>query len=155
MPCWRIQTRPVRSAPAHGHEDDYVWDLLRPQQTMRACPGDGTTFAHSWPGDASPLKVCTRHFKTELCCREEENRDAGDICSMRVPAAVAHSLPASAFAAAAAPATPKAAARGLKRGIKAIAAPCSSPVLVPPIQVGSPALPSACTSLPSSRTEHN
>ena len=89
----------------------------------------------------------------ELCCREEENRDAGDICSMRVPAAVAQALPASAFAAAAAPATPKAAARGLKRGIKAIAAPCSSPVLVPPIQVGPPILCHEWISLHSKSTE--
>ena len=57
-------------------------------------------------------------------------RDAGDICSPPIPAAVVQSAPATA------PATPRAGTqRAPKRGIKAIAAPNSPIAPVPPVQV--------------------
>ena len=73
-----------------------------------------------------------------LTCREEESKDAGDICSPHIPAAaIAQCMPAFQFGHVMAPGTPRAgpAQRGLKRGIKSIAALGAAVVQVPPVQV--------------------
>ena len=70
--------------------------------------------------------------------REEDSRDAGDICSPHIPAAaVARCMPAFQFSHVMAPSTPRAGAaqRGPKRSIKSIAAPAAAVVQVPPVQV--------------------
>ena len=76
-----------------------------------------------------------------VTCREEESKDAGDICSPHIPAAaVAHCMPAFHYGHVMAPGTPRAgpAQRGPKRGIKSIAAPAAAVVQVPPVQVRRP-----------------